>query len=168
MMYQIIKQRPHVYELYKQQILKEGSIEKSKVQEIWDEKYQTLVDAFNESRNEKFDIKKWTVPSYHRVVDYSELGELKKTGVSAGTLKEIGEKITTFPSSITLHPSIKKIYEARAKALETGQGIDFGLAESLAFGTLLSEGFNLRLDGQDVERGTFSHRHAVVVDQKTE
>jgi 2-oxoglutarate dehydrogenase E1 component len=56
----------------------------------------------------------------------------------------------------------------RKKAIESGENIDFALAEALAFGTLLQEGFNIRFSGQDVERGTFSHRHAVIVDQKTE
>lgn len=76
-------------------------------------------------------------------------------------------KITEIPSTFTPHPSIKKIYELRRKSIETGEGIDFALAEGLAFGTLLTEGFNIRMGGQDVERGTFSHRHAVIVDQKT-
>jgi 2-oxoglutarate dehydrogenase E1 component len=55
----------------------------------------------------------------------------------------------------------------RKKAIESGENVDFALAEALAFGTLLQEGFNVRFSGQDVERGTFSHRHAVIVDQKT-
>ena len=69
---------------------------------------------------------------------------------------------------MTLNPVIKKIYAQRVKSIESGQGIDFATAESLAFGSLLVDGFNIRLSGQDVERGTFSHRHAVVVDQETE
>lgn len=62
---------------------------------------------------------------------------------------------------------IKKIYDQRKESIEAGTGIDFATAESLAFGMLLKEGFNVRFSGQDVERGTFSHRHAVLVDQKT-
>ncbi len=72
------------------------------------------------------------------------------------------------PSTFNIHPTIKKIYELRKKSIEIGEGIDFGTAESLAFGSLLNEGFNVRLSGQDVERGTFSHRHAVLTDQQTE
>lgn len=62
---------------------------------------------------------------------------------------------------------IHKIYHARRLSIESGEGIDFGTAEALAFGTLLEEGYNVRLSGQDVERGTFSHRHSVIVDQKS-
>ena len=66
-----------------------------------------------------------------------------------------------------MHPIIKKIYDQRRESIENGTGIDFATAESLAFGSLLKDGFNVRFSGQDVERGTFSHRHAVLVDQKT-
>ena len=67
-----------------------------------------------------------------------------------------------------MHPTLKKIYEQRKKCFESGTGLDFAMAESLAFGSLLKEGFNVRLSGQDVERGTFSHRHAVLTDFKDE
>ena len=67
-----------------------------------------------------------------------------------------------------MHPTIRKIYDQRKKSFETGTGLDFACAESLAFGSLLKEGFNVRLSGQDVERGTFSHRHAVLTDGNTE
>lgn len=82
-------------------------------------------------------------------------------------MKEVGSELTKIPSGFNIHPQIKKIYDARRQSIETGEGIDFGTAEALAFGSLLQEGFNVRLSGQDVERGTFSHRHAVLVDQKT-
>lgn len=114
-----------------------------------------------------FDIKNWRHPTYHRVVDFTELGEIKRTGIKNETLISIGEKISFVPESFNINPTIKKIYEQRKKSIETGEGIDFGTAESLAFGSLLREGFNIRLSGQDVERGTFSHRHAVLTDQKT-
>lgn len=63
---------------------------------------------------------------------------------------------------------MKKIYELRKKSIKDGKGIDWGTAEALAFSTLIHEGFQVRLSGQDVERGTFSHRHSVLVDQSNE
>ncbi len=63
---------------------------------------------------------------------------------------------------------MKKIYELRKKTIAEGKGIDWGTAESLAFGSLIDEGFHIRLSGQDVERGTFSHRHAVLIHQGKE
>lgn len=71
------------------------------------------------------------------MVDFSNLGEIKKTGVSKDEIKKVGEKIAFIPKDFTPHPSIKKIYEARQKAIETGEGVDFALAEGLAFGLLL-------------------------------
>lgn len=61
---------------------------------------------------------------------------------------------------------VKKIYETRRKSIQDGKGIDWGTAEALAFASLIDEGFHVRVSGQDVERGTFSHRHAVVFDQE--
>ena len=79
-----------------------------------------LTKAYNESKKSNFNIQKWQVPIYHRVVDFAALGEVKKTGLPLEKLKEIGAKITSIPSSFKAHPSIQKIYEARAKAIETG------------------------------------------------
>lgn len=81
-------------------------------------------------------------------------------------LKEVGKAITTLPATFSPHKAIKRVYEQRSQMIETGDGVDWATAEALAFGTLLVEGNHVRLSGQDVERGTFSHRHAVVHDQK--
>lgn len=82
-------------------------------------------------------------------------------------LKNVGKAITTLPENFKPHKAVKKIFEQRAKMIETGEGIDWAVGEALAFATLLVEGNHVRLSGQDVERGTFSHRHAVVHDQET-
>lgn len=77
-------------------------------------------------------------------------------------MRDIGRKISTLPDNFEFHPQIKKIYEARLKSVEEGHGIDYGTAEALAFASLMTEGHHIRISGQDVERGTFSHRHAVL------
>lgn len=82
-------------------------------------------------------------------------------------LKNVGKAITVFPDNFKPHRAVKKVYEQRAQMIETGEGIDWALGEALAFATLLVEGNHVRLSGQDVERGTFSHRHSVVHDQET-
>jgi 2-oxoglutarate dehydrogenase E1 component len=86
---------------------------------------------------ESFDIKKWMIPNYHRVVDFSKLGEIKRTGLDKEELISLGKTLTTIPDDFNINPQIKKIYEARRKSLESGDGIDFGTAESLAFASLL-------------------------------
>ena len=90
------------------------------------------------------------------------------TGVDLDLLKEVGRKITYIPKSFTPHKTIARIMAARRKTIEEGAGIDWATAEALAFGTLLVEGFPVRLSGQDSERGTFSQRHAVLMDQVNE
>mmetsp|Transcript_19498 Transcript_19498/g.14179 ORF Transcript_19498/g.14179 Transcript_19498/m.14179 type:complete len:99 (+) Transcript_19498:640-936(+) len=89
-------------------------------------------------------------------------GQMKITGISTDILAKLGDQITNLPEDMDLHPQVRKIYELRKKSILSGKGIDWGTAESLAFATLITEGFHIRVSGQDVERGTFSHRHAVV------
>jgi len=90
------------------------------------------------------------------------------TGVAAEELKDIGSKITKVPEGFHVHRTIQRFLDARQKAIETGQGIDWATAEALAFCSLLLEGHPVRLSGQDSERGTFSSRHSVLIDQETE
>src|SRR6185369_8864223 len=90
------------------------------------------------------------------------------TGVPVATLKEIGSKITAVPQGFHVHRTIQRFLDNRRKAIESGEGIDWATAESLAFGTLLLEGHPVRLSGQDSERGTFSQRHSALFDQETE
>ena len=83
-------------------------------------------------------------------------------------LKDIGRKITEVPEGFHVHRTIQRFLENRAKAIENGEGIDWATGEALAFGTLLHEGHHVRLSGQDSERGTFSQRHSVLIDQEDE
>ena len=80
----------------------------------------------------------------------------------------MGLKLTKLPKSFTPHKTMTRVLDARRKMIDDGAGIDWASAESLAYGTLLQEGYKIRLSGQDVQRGTFSQRHAVLVDQVTE
>jgi 2-oxoglutarate dehydrogenase E1 component len=84
------------------------------------------------------------------------------------TLKKIGNALTTLPEGFILHPNLKRLMQQKKQMFETGEGIDWATAEALAFGSLLLEKNHVRLSGQDVERGTFSHRHAVLHDQNSD
>src|SRR5262249_16840853 len=90
------------------------------------------------------------------------------TGVPIATLKEIGNKITTVPEGFHLHRTLQRFLDNRRKAIENGEGIDWATGEALAFSSLLLDGTPVRLSGQDTERGTFSQRHSVLVDQQSE
>src|SRR5258708_32409573 len=83
-------------------------------------------------------------------------------------LGEVGTALTTVPEGFNLNRKIARQLEAKRKAIEAGDGIDWATAEALAFGTLRAEGTFVRLSGQDSGRATLSHRHAVLVDQETE
>jgi 2-oxoglutarate dehydrogenase E1 component len=113
-----------------------------------------------------FDKNQWISKSENKMIEVTKYGRIKDTGVPLEQLKSIGTRINTLPNDLEVHPTIKKIYELRLKSIEEGKNIDFATAEALAFGSLLEEGFSVRLSGQDVERGTFSHRHCVLNDQK--
>ncbi len=90
------------------------------------------------------------------------------TGVDLPSLKEIGRRITLVPNDFNAHKTVQRLLERRREMIETGVDIDWGMAEHMAFATLMRDRFPVRLSGQDVERGTFSHRHAVLLDQDTE
>merc|ERR1719408_824075 len=83
------------------------------------------------------------------------------------TLKEVGAKLCEVPDGFNIHRNLSRQLVAKKETIDKGEGIDWGTAEALAFGGLLLEGTHVRLTGQDVERGTFSHRHCLVHDQKT-
>src|SRR5262249_10531862 len=90
------------------------------------------------------------------------------TALPLEVLREVGSGLVTVPEGFHLNPKIGRQPEAKRHALETGEGIDWGMAEALAIGTLCAEGTHVRMSGQDCGRGTFSHRHAVLVDQDSE
>jgi 2-oxoglutarate dehydrogenase E1 component len=91
-----------------------------------------------------------------------------KTAVPLKQLKEIGKVLTTLPEGFNAHKTLQRLLETRAKMMSSGEGLDWAMAESLAFGSLCLDGHKIRLSGQDCERGTFSQRHAVFYDQETE
>jgi 2-oxoglutarate dehydrogenase E1 component len=90
------------------------------------------------------------------------------TGVAVDVLKDVGRRLTAIPNDFNAHKTIIRLIERRREMIETGAGIDWSMAEHLAFGTLVRDKFHVRLSGQDCERGTFSQRHSVLTDQETE
>jgi len=168
LMYKKIAQHPTVRQVYVQRLEKEKVIEEGYGQE--------LLDAFNKQLDAAHEVAK----SYKRnKVDWLEGAwagikappmeyERGSTAVAMDDLKEIGLKMTDLPKELNVHPRLKRVIGQRRKAIESGEGIDWATAEHLALGSLLCEGFPVRLSGQDVGRGTFSQRHATIYDQTTE
>jgi len=161
LMYAIVKNMNPVRNVYRQQLVDQG-IPEATLKEIDDKAQVKLEAAYQKSKNLEFDAEEWMDAKWEAIKDPEKYGALKDTGVDLDSLREIGNAITTLPPEGKFHPKIAKIFDERKKAINAGKGIDWGTAESLAFATLIDEGNHIRLSGQDVERGTFSHRHAHV------
>ena len=164
LMYKIIESMPPIYEKYTKKLLDEGILNNEHVKDKVASFNKILEEALVKSKSEKFDANQWKTAPWEDIFQPKAIEELKDKGLSLSTLQDLGRKITVL-TDITPHPQIKKIYEARMQSIETGKNIDWATAESLSWATLIQEGYGIRLSGQDVERGTFSHRHAIINDQ---
>ena len=91
----------------------------------------------------------------------------QSTGVSMELLREVGQGLCRLPEGFNLHSRLKRVMKAKQTSIDQEEGLDWATGEALAFGTLLKEQVHIRFSGQDVQRGTFSHRHSVLHDQKT-
>jgi len=109
----------------------------------------------------------WLESKWEGFKGATQLERIKPTGVNLDTLKKLGLSISGYPSRLKLHGNLEKALKDRIHMIETGEGIDWATGEALAFASLLTEGNHVRLSGQDVQRGTFSHRNAVFHDQQT-
>ena len=160
-MYKKIKSHPTTLTIYGKKLTKESLFNDAEIDKEKSNFKVFLEKEFEASKNYKSDLK-WFDGAWSRFKP--GLGKDKRglSGVDKNKLVTIGKKISSVPNDFNLHKTLKKILDLRIKALELGEAIDWSTAESLAFGTLLTEGFSVRLSGQDSGRGTFSQRHAVL------
>jgi multifunctional 2-oxoglutarate metabolism enzyme len=165
-----IKSHPPVSELYAEKLIGEGAVSAEEVGETSDERHGEMSQALKGLR-EKMESGEYEDPT---VTGTTQTGELLDrtasppvhTAVEGEKLRSINEALQKTPEGFNVHRKLRRPLQRRIDALEQG-GVDFGQAESLAFGTLLTEGVHIRLTGQDTERGTFSHRHLVLHDENT-
>ncbi len=164
-MYKKIKSHPSTLSIYGSKLSNEGltSLDKIEKQKLDFKKF--LEREFESSKSYKSELK-WFEGAWSRFKP--GLGKDKRgaSGFNKEKLIEIGKKISTIPKDLNAHKTIKKIFDLRFSSFEKNGLIDWSTAESLAFGTLLTEGFSVRLSGQDSARGTFSQRHAVLRNQE--
>ena len=169
-LYNIIMNHPNPKVIYQRQLEAEGILTEETAKHIEEQYIQFLESEFEITRkNDKaqvFDFLSatWEGFRHGKALDFEKSPE---TGVAKEVLQELGRKLATLPSDKKYFRKISKIYEDRLNAIETNR-LDWGTAEMLEYATLLNEGHSVRLSGQDVERGTFSHRHAVVKTEDTE
>lgn len=170
--------QPHIYkkvdarkpigDLYKERVISQGALTQAQADEIESKVGQELERGYEKmvSHMEAGDRTIFSGSTAEPQPTYSHAPV--PTGISKDSLNHIGKVLTTIPDGFNLHRTLaKRFIPRRAEALEKGEGYDWAFAESLAWGSLLMEGHPVRLSGQDVRRGTFSHRHAVFYDSET-
>ena len=168
LMYRRIAEHPSVVEVYAGKLVADGLLTKDEVAAMQGEFRALLEDEFAAGEAYRPNRADWLDGRWSGIGHAEEGARRGDTGVALDVLREVGRKLTSFPKSFTPHKTIARIMATRRKMIEDGQGIDWATAEALAYGTLLVEGFRVRLSGQDSERGTFSQRHAVLMDQENE
>ena len=170
-LYKAISKHKNPKDIYAAQLLEEGSIDNNYVKEITTEFKEMLNTEFDNSKEDKNskvkEFMKSTWVGFERQ-DKQEMLKTVDTSYPEESLKNIAKVVATVPEGANFVRKAQRILQGRAKmAFETNQ-LDWGMAENLAYGSLMEEGYNVRISGQDVERGTFSHRHAILRDETTE
>ncbi|KAI9173184.1 hypothetical protein H9P43_007315 [Blastocladiella emersonii ATCC 22665] len=167
-MYKVIRARESVPKGYEKKLIAEGVLDAASAESLRDAWYKKL-DADLDA------VPKYEAPATHLQGKWAGLVSPKAavvsppTGVAVDSLKEVGLASVATPAGFEVHPRLKKFHvEARAQRLQQDKPVDWATAEALAFGSLLKDGFGIRISGQDVGRGTFSQRHCMLVDQNTE
>jgi 2-oxoglutarate dehydrogenase E1 component len=167
-MYKKIKTHPTTLKIYSDRLIAEGVITADELDQITTEFDTWLDDEFEKGKT--FEPRKadWLDGVWSGLGLPEEDERRGETSVELDRLTRIGRRMTEIPDDVDIHKTLKRVVEGRRAAIEAGQGIDWATAEHLAFGTLLDEGFPVRLSGQDCGRGTFSQRHSHMIDQTTE
>ena len=171
-MYKRISAQEPALKKYEDKLLKEGTFTKDDVEEHKKWVWGMLSDSFERSKDYQPSAKEWLTSAWNGFKSPKELAtEIlphNPTGVPIETLRHIGSVIGGAPDGFNVHRNLKRILAGRKKTIDEGKNIDWSTAEALAFATLCDEGHHVRVSGQDVERGTFSQRHAVLHDQEDE
>jgi 2-oxoglutarate dehydrogenase E1 component len=168
LMYKRIKGHPTVTEIYSNRLAEEGVLSREQIDGMRGEFREHLEREFQTAEAYKPNKADWLDGRWSGVGFAEDDARRGVTGVSIESLKDVGRRVTTIPTDFRAHKTVAKLLERRREMIESGTGIDWSMAEHLAFGTLAKEGFPVRLSGQDSERGTFSQRHSVLIDQETE
>jgi 2-oxoglutarate dehydrogenase E1 component len=167
-MYDRIRERPSLHQLYSDQLIAEGVVQKHELEPLAEKINHQLNTAYESVHGsacpfpESRFFENWQ--KFHGNFSHNPL----PTGVSKSNLLSLAQKLNSVPTDFSLNPKLQQLLKRRLENVQRGEGIDWANAESLAFASLLQEGFPIRLSGQDSGRGTFSQRHSVLVDTQTE
>ncbi|XP_026815301.1 2-oxoglutarate dehydrogenase, mitochondrial isoform X7 [Rhopalosiphum maidis] len=164
-MYKVIKKTPPVLDKYAEKLIEEKVVTKEEVKDVWDKYDKICEEAYLTSRKETtIKYKDWLDSPWSGFFEGKDPLKASKSGVKEETLTHIGKRFSSPPpnaAEFVIHRGIERILKARMQMVEN-RTVDWALGEAMAFGSLLKDGVHVRLSGQDVERGTFSHRHHVL------
>ena len=167
-MYRAIKKHPTTVAVYAKQLTEEGVLADTESEQMRVD-FRAMLDSEMElAESYKPNKADWLDGKWSGIGFAEDEARRGKTGVELEVLRDVGRQITTLPNDFNAHRTVARLIDRRRQMVEEGDGIDWGMAEHLAYATLLQEKFPVRLSGQDVERGTFSQRHAVLIDQESE
>ena len=168
-MYNRIRKQKTTLQLYTERLVKDGLIPEGEIEDMKATFQAKLNEEFEAGRDYKPNRADWLDGRWKSLttkdLDNYQRGE---TFIKAETMAEVGAGLTRVPAGFDLHKTVTRQLEAKQQMFATGKGFDWATAEALAFGALVTEGFPVRLSGQDCTRGTFSQRHSAFVDQTTE
>ena len=168
LMYEKIRSHPTTRAIYASNLIDEKVLDKSEVDSLLNEWSEKLEKDLEIGKNYKPNKADWLEGSWS---GFESKGIVKPniiSGLPIKTLKDFGVKLSQIPEDFNINKKVQRVLQKRLKTITEGKDIDWACAEALAFGSLLNQGFNVRLSGQDCGRGTFSQRHAILVDQKNE
>ena len=171
LMYDEIRQHPKVSAIYSARLEEEGVIEKGFADGLIAEFTDHLEKEFAEAKDYKPDQADWFGGRWagmNKPADPETARRNVETAIEKKLFDSLGRTLTTVPDDLTIHKTLGRVIKAKEDMFSKGEGFDWATAEALAFGSLVTEGYGVRLSGQDSGRGTFSQRHAVWVDQKDE
>ena len=169
LMYKKIREHPTARQIYAGRLVGEGLLTQEQADGMvaeWNQRLENEFQAASSYKPNKADWLEGTWTGLDKARGYD--ARRGDTDVPVKVLQQVGKALTTVPDGLNVNPKILRLLEAKKQMFESGEGIDWATAEALAFGTLLVEGNPVRLSGQDCNRGTFSQRHAKLIDQKDE
>ncbi|UIP08101.1 2-oxoglutarate dehydrogenase E1 component [Erythrobacter sp. SDW2] len=171
LMYHAIRKHPRVSELYSEELIRQGVIEQGTAPALRDEFIAQLDEEFEAGKNYKPNEADWFGGRWaglNKPADPETARRNVESAIEKKLFDSLGKTLTTVPDDVTIHKTLGRVIEAKREMFASGEGFDWATAEALAFGSLVTEGYGVRLSGQDSGRGTFSQRHAVWVDQNSE
>ncbi len=168
LMYTKIKSHKTTLQLYTDRLVADGLIPEGEIEDMKAAFQAHLNAEFESGKDYRPNKADWLDGRWSGISKREGRYQRGKTAVEMSKLKKVGAALTRLPENYSPHKTVQRMLDAKRQMIETGDGLDWSTAEALAFGTLLTEGYPVRLSGQDSTRGTFSHRHSGIIDQQTE